>query len=187
MPFRSIELLHESKGRMLTLRPITPPDNAAVAHVIRTVMTEFSCVGEDFSITDPEVDDMAAAYADDRSSFFVIEHSVGGPAGAGEGFRGTLVLGGAGFAPLTGGDPDTCELRKMYVLNEGRGFGGGRLLMDACLEGARAAGYSKMYLETVNAMTDAAALYKKNGFEPISWPMGDTGHGGCDVYMVRDL
>jgi putative acetyltransferase len=172
---------------MLTLRPITPADNANVAHVIRTVMPEFSCVGEGFSINDPEVEDMAAAYAGDRSGFFVIEQSVGGPAGAGEGFRGTVVLGGAGFAPLTGGDPNTCELRKMYVLKEGRGFGGGKILMEACLEGARAAGYTQMYLETVTAMKDAAAVYKKYGFEPISWPMGDTGHGGCDVYMVREL
>jgi putative acetyltransferase len=59
--------------------------------------------------------------------------------------------------------------------------------MDACLEGARAAGYTKMYLETVTAMKDAAEVYKKYGFEYLSWPMGDTGHGGCDLYMVRDL
>jgi putative acetyltransferase len=169
------------------MRPIRPADNATAAHVIRTVMTEFSCDGEGFSLHDPEVEDMAAAYAGDRSGFFVIEHSVGGPAGAGEGFRSTIVLGGAGFAPLTGGDPDTCELRKMYVLKEGRGFGGGKLLMEACLEGARAAGYTKMYLETVTTMKDAAAVYKKHGFELLSWPMGATGHGGCDVYMARDL
>lgn len=172
---------------MLTIRPITPDDNATVAHIIRTVMAEYSCDGEGFSLHDPEMGDMAAAYSADRSGFFVIEHSVGGPAGAGEGFKGTVVLGGAGFAPLANGDPDTCELRKMYVLKEGRGFGGGRLLMEACLEGARAAGFTKMYLETVSSMTDAAAVYKKNGFEPLSWPMGDTGHGGCNVYMVRDL
>ena len=172
---------------MITLRPITPSDNASVAHVIRTVMPEFSCVGEGFSINDPEVDDMAAAYAGDRAGFFVIEQSVGGPAGAGEGFRGTVVIGCAGFAPLTGGDPDTCELRKMYILKEGRGFGGGTLLMEACLEGARAAGYAKMYLETVTAMQDAAAVYKKYGFELLGWPLGNTGHGGCDLYMVRDL
>ncbi|MCL4132343.1 UNVERIFIED_CONTAM: hypothetical protein GTU68_042832 [Idotea baltica] len=75
----------------------------------------------------------------------------------------------------------------MYILKEGRGCGGGRLLMDVCLEAARAAGYTKMYLETVTAMKDAAAVYKKYGFKPISWPMGETGHGGCDVYMVREL
>ena len=150
-------------------------------------MPEFSCVGEGFSINDPEVEDMARAYAGDRAGFYVIEHSVGGAAGAGEGFRGTVVIGCAGFAPLAGGDSDTCELRKMYVLKEGRGFGGGKLLMEACLEGAREAGYSRMYLETVAAMKDAAAVYKKYDFEYLSWPLGDTGHGACEVYMVRDI
>jgi len=48
---------------MLTLRPITPTDNAAIANVIRTVMPEFSCVGEGFSINDPEVAGKAAAAA----------------------------------------------------------------------------------------------------------------------------
>jgi putative acetyltransferase len=59
--------------------------------------------------------------------------------------------------------------------------------MDACLEGARAAGYTKMYLETVTAMKDAAEVYKKYGFEFLAWPMGETGHGGCDLYMDREL
>lgn len=172
---------------MLSLRKITPADNSAIASIIRTVMPEFSCVGEGFSINDPEVDDMAGAYSSEDAGFFVVEHEVGGAAGTGEGFLGTVVLGGAGFAPLAGSDGTVCELRKMYILKEGRGCGGGRLLMDACLEGARAAGYTKMYLETVTTMKDAAEVYKKYGFEPLAWPMGETGHGGCDVYMAREL
>jgi len=59
--------------------------------------------------------------------------------------------------------------------------------MDACLEGARAAGYTKMYLETVTAMTGAAEVYRKYGFERLEEPLGDTGHDGCDVYMAREL
>ena len=43
---------------MLSLRSITPDDNAAVARIIRTVMPEFNCVGEGFSINDPELRDM---------------------------------------------------------------------------------------------------------------------------------
>jgi len=172
---------------MLQLRLLTSADNAAMASVIRTVMPEFQCVGEGFSINDPEVDDMAGTYNVEGSAFFVVEHEVGGPAGAGEGFSGTVVVGGAGYAPLAGGDGTVCELRKMYLLKEARGFGGGRMLMDACLEGARAAGYTRMYLETVTAMKDAAEVYKKYGFEYLAWPLGETGHSGCDLYMVRDL
>lgn len=167
------------------LRPITATDNAAMAEVIRTVMPEFNCVGEGFSITDPEVDDLATAYSVPGSAFFVVEE-VAADAGAGEGKK-AKVLGGAGFAPLVGGDGTVCELRKMYVLREGRGRGAGRLLMDACLRGAKAAGYTHIYLETVTGMKDAATVYQKNGFEYIGGPMGNTGHGGCDLFMVRTL
>lgn len=171
------------------LRLITPSDNTAIAHVIRTVMPEYECVGEGFSINDPEVDDMATAYAGEGSAFFVIEgalraHTGTAAAGAEE---ETVILGGGGFAPLTGGDGSICELRKMYVLREGRGRGAGRLLMEACLAGARAAGYSHIYLETVTAMTDAAAVYQKYGFEYLDQPLGNTGHGGCDRFMWLEL
>lgn len=172
---------------MLAIRPITPADNAAIARVIRTVMSEFNCVGEGYSINDPEVEDMADTYNAEGSAFFVVEQEIGGAAGAGEGFSGAVVVGGAGYAPLAGGDGTVCELRKMYLLGEGRGFGSGRLLMEACLEGARAAGYTRMYLETVTAMTDAAEVYKKYGFEYLASPLGETGHSGCNLYMARDL
>ena len=48
--------------KMLTLRPITPTDNSAVARIVRAVMPEFGCVGEGFSINDPELEDMFTAY-----------------------------------------------------------------------------------------------------------------------------
>ncbi len=164
----------------LTLRLIKQEDNAAVAHVIRTVMPEFNCVGDGFSINDPEVENMYAAYDLPNGAFFVLEEE-GERAGA------KSIVGVGGYAPLTGGPPGVCELRKMYVLRGGRGRGGGRLLMEACIAGARSAGFTQMYLETVNAMTDAAAVYKKYGFRYIEGPLGGTGHTGCDRFMLRAL
>ena len=40
-----------------------------------------------------------------------------------DGGASDAVVGGAGYAPLTGGDPGTCELRKMYFFPELRGLG----------------------------------------------------------------
>lgn len=144
-------------------------------------MPEFGCVGEGFSILDPEVDAMSAAYAAPRSGFFVVEANDGGsPAGK-------TILAVAGYAPLVGGDAGTCELRKMYALPAARGRGAGRLLLEACLAGAKGDGFERMYLETVAAMTQAAELYRKHGFEYIDGPLGGTGHTGCDRFMVRGL
>jgi len=47
----------------VTLRRIEPGDDPAMGAVIREVMTEFGAVGSGFSIEDPEVDAMSAAYA----------------------------------------------------------------------------------------------------------------------------
>ena len=161
---------------MLNLRSIRPEDNAAVARVVRTVMPEFGCVGEGFSITDPELEDMFSAYSGARAGFFVLEDPHGGE-----------VVGVAGYDQLTAGPEDMCELRKMYILPGSRGRGGGKQLIRACLHGARLDGYRRMYLETVNSMTQAAGLYAANGFSYLEGPLGGTGHTGCDRFMVRDL
>ena len=36
-------------------------------------------------------------------------------------------------------------------------------------------------------MENARKLYKKNGFEVIEKPLGDTGHYNCTVFMIKDL
>ena len=158
----------------LLLRPIRPEDDAAVASIIRTVMPEFGAGGCGFAIHDAEVDGMSGAYAAPRHAYFVIEH-------AGE------VLGGGGIAPLSGGDADTCELRKMYFLPQARGIGAGAMMMARCLDAARAAGFARCYLETLTGMDAAMRLYERSGFRRIDGPLGATGHGGCDTFYLRDL
>jgi len=157
-----------------TLRPIEPRDDAAIANIIRKVMPEFGADGPGFAIHDTEVDTMSAAYSRPRAAYFVIE--VDG-----------AVLGGAGVAPLDGGDADVCELRKMYFLPALRGRGAGQAAMDRCLEAARALGFRRCYIETLTGMDAAQKLYLANGFERISCAMGGTGHHGCDRYYIRNL
>src|SRR4249919_1085678 len=122
-----------------SLRPIEPRDDAAIARIIRTVMPEFGASGEGFAINDPEVDWMSRAYAAPRSAYFVVE-------------RGGVVVGGGGVAPLEGGDPDVCELRKMYFLPSLRGLGAGAEVMRRSLDAARAFGFKRCYIETLTGM-----------------------------------
>ena len=161
-------------GRNYRIRVITKQDNPAVAAIIREVMTEHGAVGSGFSINDPEVDDMYGAYRDERSAFFVIE-------------KDRELLGCGGIAPLTDGEAEVCELRKMYFRSALRGKGMGARLLGHALGAARDAGFKRCYLETLDSMGQARRLYQKFGFKPISGPMGNTGHSGCDSYMVRDL
>ena len=152
-----------------TIRPIEARDDAVVAAIIRTVMPEFGATGDGFAINDPEVDWMSRAYAAPRCAYFVVE-------------RDGVVMGGGGVAPLEGGDPGTCELRKMYFLPALRGSGAGTALMQRCLAAARGFGFTQCYLETLCGMKAAQKLYERSGFTRIPGALGATGHGGCDTF-----
>jgi len=161
-------------SRTFTIRPIEPSDDAAIASIIRTVMPEFGADGPGFAIHDAEVSAMSVAYARPRCAYFVIELE-------GE------VAGGAGVAPLDGGEEDVCELRKMYFLPSLRGLGAGRAAMERCLETARGFGFRRCYLETLTGMDAAQRLYLANGFRRIDRSMGSTGHHGCNRFYLRTL
>ena len=157
------------------LRSLEAADNAGMAAIIRQVLTEFGCTAEGFAIHDPELNDLFDAYHEHaRSAYFVVE------------VDGQLV-GGGGIAPLRGTYQNICELQKFYVLPEHRGKGYGRALLEACLAFAREQGFQRCYIETVEQMNTAEALYHKAGFEPIAMPLGNTGHHACDRWYVRVL
>jgi putative acetyltransferase len=156
------------------IRPIAFGDNAAMARVIRTVMPEFGADGPGFAIHDAEVDRLYESYTQPHSAYFVVE-------------RDGEVLGGAGVAVLENGDPDVCELRKMYFLPQVRGVGAGAAMMQICLDAARARGFRRCYLETLTGMDSAQALYARSGFLRIDQPMGGTGHFSCDRFFILDL
>jgi putative acetyltransferase len=157
-----------------SIRPIEPRDDDAVADLIRGVMPEFGADGPGFAIHDAEVDAMAATYARPGRAYFVVELD-------------GIVCGGGGIAELVGGDPDVCELRKMYFLPRLRGRGAGHALLMRCLAEARALGYRRCYLETLSGMDAAQALYEKHGFRRLPAALGRTGHFGCDRFYLRDL
>jgi putative acetyltransferase len=156
------------------LRRLEQKDNPAVRDIIRTVMPEFGASGQGFAIHDNEVIDMFEAYTRPRCIYFVWDEK-------------GKILGGGGVAPLQGGDDDTCELKKMYFLPEGRGKGLGQSILTECLKAAKVIGFKYCYLETFNTMMHAMKLYEKNGFQKIEGPCGKTGHFSCDVFYRLTL
>ncbi len=158
----------------IEIRPIRPSDDPRVTRIIRDVMTEFGATGPGYSFVDPEVEAMSQAYPGDGAHYFVAVEA------------GRL-LGGAGVAPLEGGTPKQCELRKMYVVTEGRGKGIGKALLEACLEAATEFGYRTCYLETLDHMSQAQKLYESFGFERLEAALGQTGHTGCNRFYAKTL
>ena len=156
------------------LRSIEPNDNVAIRDLVRNVLESFGANREGFAALDPELDDMAAAYSASKSRYYVLELE-------------RIVLGGGGVGPLEGAPPEYCELKKMYFLPEARGRGWGRKMIETCLADAQNLGYQFCYLETLATMETARYLYANYGFEPLNKPMGNTGHSGCDVWMMKEL
>ncbi|AWX46386.1 putative N-acetyltransferase YjgM [Flagellimonas maritima] len=156
------------------IRKITRSDNAEVAQVVREVLLEMGVPKVGTAYADKALDDMYAAYDMPKATYFVIED---------EG----KIIGCAGIAQLDNYEGNICELQKMYFLEEARGRGLGSKLIDICLEKAREYGFEHCYLETMPYMKAAQNLYKKNGFEYIDAPMGNTGHYSCPVWMLKKL
>jgi len=145
-----------------------------MARVIRTVMPQFGASGPGFALGDPEVDHLSRAYSAPRSAYFVLE-------------RNGQIVGGAGIAPLAGGDADVCELRKMYFLDTVRGRGQGRRMLQHCLTTARQLNFKRCYLEPLTGMDAAQHLYADAGFKTLCGPLGATGHFACDRYYALHL
>lgn len=158
----------------MVIREITPEDNAQVAQVIRKVFEDMGVPKVGTAYADKSLDDMYGNYNKPRAIYFVVEQ---------EG----KVIGCAGIAQLDNYEGNVCELQKMYFLEEARGKGVGAKMIAACLDKAKEFGFEACYLETMPYMEAAQKLYKKNGFEYIDAPMGNTGHYSCPVWMLKKL
>ena len=95
------------------------------------------------------------------------------------------VVGGGGIYPTDGLPADTCELVKMYLLPEARSIGLGKTLIEKNLSFARETGYKHVYLETMPELKQALKVYEKFGFDYLKGPMGNSGHTGCSLWMLR--
>ncbi len=75
----------------------------------------------------------------------------------------------AGCAALRRIDAETCEMKRLFVREDFRGLGLGKILVERLIEDARIIRYKKMRLDTLpEKMPKAVAVYKKFGFQPIT-------------------
>jgi putative acetyltransferase len=158
----------------ISVRKILPADNASLAIIIRRALEEFGANHPGTVYYDASTDALYELFQQDGAFYFVAEEN-------------GILLGGAGIFPTEGLPSGTCELVKMYLSPSARGKGTGKLLIDKCLKEAAAKGYTQVYLETMPELNKAVTVYEKFGFEYLNTPLGNTGHFGCDIWMLKKL
>lgn len=158
----------------LFIRKIKQDDNKALAKIIRDTLAEFKANKPGTVYFDETTDHLFEVFKMNGSTYFVAES-------AGE------IIGGGGIYPTPNLPAGTCELVKLYLSTAARGKGIGKILMEKCIAAARKLGYKKIYLETMPELTIAIPMYEKLGFTYLPAAQGNSGHTGCDVWMIKEL
>ncbi|MBL7741124.1 MAG: GNAT family N-acetyltransferase [Chitinophagaceae bacterium] len=158
----------------ITIRPIQQSDNPVLAQIVRDTLAEFGANHPGTVYYDPTTDALYELFQTKGAGYFVAEMN-------GE------IVGGGGIYPTDGLPAETCELVKMYLLPQARGTGLGRTLIEKSLSFAEETGYTNVYLETMPELKQALNIYAKFGFEYLRGPMGNSGHTGCSLWMLKKL
>ena len=158
----------------LFIRTINKDDDNALAKIIRGTLAEFKANKPGTVYFDNRTDHLFEEFKIARSIYYVAE------------FDGEII-GGGGIYPTENLPAGTCELVKFYLSPSTRGKGIGKILLEKCIAAAKELGYKKIYLETMPELTIAIPMYEKMGFTYLPAAQGNSGHTGCDVWMIKDL
>ncbi|MEX6687853.1 GNAT family N-acetyltransferase [Danxiaibacter flavus] len=158
----------------INIRVIEQSDNKAIAAIIRTVLAEHKADKPGTVYYDPTTDDLFSLFHQPGSVYFVVELN-------------NEIVGGSGIYPTENLPEGCCELVKLYLLDKLRGKGLGKKLIERCITEAKKMGYTSIYLETMPELSNAVSLYEKLGFKYLKQPLGNSGHFGCDIWMLRTL
>jgi len=158
----------------IVYREIRQKDNKEIAELIRKVFREFKIDRPGTVYFDPTTDDLFGMFREKGSKYWIAEDA-------------GIIIGGCGVYP-TPGLPEGCaELVKLYLLASYRGKGIGRELIEKTFQSAKRLGYRQLYLESLPELSKAIGIYEKAGFKRLPGPMGNSGHFGCDIWMIKDL
>jgi putative acetyltransferase len=159
----------------IQIRPIEQKDNIDIAKVIRGALEEFGANKPGTVYFDPTTDALFELFNNTPGSYYYIATI------------DNNVVGGGGIFPTENLPEGTCELVKLYLHKDARGTGLGKKLLNTAMQWAKENGYTQVYLESMPELSKAVTIYENVGFKRIHQPLGNSGHCGCDIWMVKNL
>ena len=159
----------------IKIRPIEPNDNIDLAKVIRGALEEFGANKPGTVYFDPTTDALFELFNNTPGSYYYVA------------LINDVLVGGAGIFPTENLPDGTCELVKLYLHKDARGTGLGKQLLNKAMDWAKEFGYQQVYLESMPELSKAVSIYENVGFQRINQPLGNSGHCGCDIWMVKNL
>ncbi|MFM1840703.1 MAG: hypothetical protein RIR47_752 [Bacteroidota bacterium] len=158
----------------IQIRPIEQKDNIDIAKVIRGALEEFGANKPGTVYFDPTTDALFELFNTPGSYYYIATID-------------NKLVGGAGIFPTENLPKGTCELVKLYLHKNARGTGLGKQLLNTAMQWAKENGYTQVYLESMPELSKAVTIYENVGFQRINQPLGNSGHCGCDIWMVKTL
>jgi putative acetyltransferase len=155
-------------------RQLMPNDNKKLAEIVRNTLAEYGANHKGTVYYDESTDHLSDVFLQKGSYYFLA-------------VTDTEILGGGGIFPTPGLPLYTCELVKMYLSPSARGKGIGKALLQKCIDKALELGYKNMYLETMPELINAIPMYEKFGFKYLPEQLGNSGHFGCKIWMMKQL
>ncbi len=160
----------------IKIRPIKKRDNFALYEMIRNVFEEYNAPKAGTVYSDASTKNLYELFSSHapKAILWVAE-------------KNGTALGCCGIFP-TKNLPDGCtELVKFYIDKSIRGIGIGKELMIKSEQAAKHLGHNSIYIESLPAFNDAVSIYQKNGYSLLEKPLGNSGHFGCDIWMLKKL
>lgn len=137
---------------MIAIRPARFPDDLALVRQLFREYAESLEIDLAFQGFEAELAALPGKYAPPRGRVLLA-------------FRGEEALGCVALRPV---DDTTCEMKRLFVRPAARGEQLGRRLAQRICEEGRAAGYTRICLDTLATMTPALNLYRSLGFAPVA-------------------
>ncbi|QDP84445.1 GNAT family N-acetyltransferase [Chryseobacterium sp. SNU WT5] len=156
------------------IRKIQKSDNELLAKIIRSCFHDFKVPTQGTVYEESATDHLYELFSEENSALFVAE------------VDGEL-CGCCGIFPTEGLSENCAELVKFYIHKDFRGKGLGKKLMEESIEFAKISDYESIYIESLPEFSTAVSIYEKQGFTYLKKPLGNSGHSGCNLWMIKHL